>query len=482
MGDNLSIKVLDCTLRDGGHVVDGFFGEKTIKHVIKKLVEAKVDIIEVGFLWEKYCGKDYARFRTLEDIKRILPNDMGQSKISLMADSLDLNYLEDNDGTIEYIRLSFRRTQKEWAWDTFKVLKKKGYKCFINPIYCNVYSDAEYLEVINEVNELKPYGFSIVDTFGAMRLADLSAKYYLVEKNLDKNITIGVHLHENLGLAYSLAQHFINIHFPKRNIVIDGSLLGMGRVPGNLCIEQIMDHLNVNYETDYNLSAAYDAIDDCIVPIKEKRNWGYTIPYALSAQAGIHRTYAEYLIQKWRLKTSDIQNILSEISPDRAELFNREYIENLYREYLDVKYEDAADMDGLKKAISVKKVVIIAPGKSISSLESDFIKLKDESTIFISVNFVPSFFTPDFVFYTNIKRLESENNSIKSESKIILTSNLFRYDKAYDFAIEFAKLAHHGNLYSEDSTLMIIHLLTILGLKRFSVAGFDGFVSNTRNY
>ena len=168
---------------------------------------------------------------------------------------------------------------------------------------------------------------------------------------------------------------------------------------------------------------------------------------------------------------------MAEISPDRAELFNKEYTESLYREYLDVKYEDDTDIENLKKAISGKKVAIIAPGKSISSVEADIIKLKDEGTILVSVNFVPSFCMPDYVFYTNIKRLESENSSIRKESKIILTSNLFRYDKPYDFAIEFAKLAHHDDLYSEDSTLMMIHLLTILGLKDLSVAGFDGFIS-----
>jgi len=482
MSDGLSIKVLDCTLRDGGHVVNGVFGENVIKHVIKKLVEANVDIIEVGFLWKEYCGKDSARFLTIADVKRILPDNLGNSKISLMADSVNLDNLEDYDGTVEYIRLSFRRNQKQWAWDTYATLTRKGYKCFINPIYCNVYSDLEYLEMIQKVNELRPYGFSIVDTFGAMRLSDLSAKYYLVEKNLDKSIAVGVHLHENLGLSYSLAQHFINIHSLNRDIIIDGSLLGMGRVPGNLCIEQIMDHLNYNYGTDYNLSAAYDAIDDCIIPIKSKTSWGYTVPYALSAQAGIHRTYAEYLIQKWRLKTSDIQNILDKIVPEEAELFNLEYVESLYRDYLNVEYDDGEDEALLQKQLKNEKIVVIAPGKSLISVEKEILDLQSAGYKVISINFIPDFCSADIVFFTNIKRIEIDNRFIENRARIILTSNLFRYNQKYDYAFSFSKLANHNDNYSEDSTLMMIHLLSLLGHNEISIAGFDGFTQSQKNY
>ena len=99
-----------------------------------------------------------------------------------------------------------------------------------------------------------------------LRKRDLTRIYGIVESHLDKDITIGLHLHENLGLAYSLAQHFLEIRRPTRKVNIDGSLLGMGRDPGNLCIEQIMDHLNAEYGANYHTEPALDAIDDFIAP------------------------------------------------------------------------------------------------------------------------------------------------------------------------------------------------------------------------
>ena len=37
------IKLLDCTLRDGGHVNGGKFGKNVIKSIVEKLVLSKVD-------------------------------------------------------------------------------------------------------------------------------------------------------------------------------------------------------------------------------------------------------------------------------------------------------------------------------------------------------------------------------------------------------------------------------------------------------
>ena len=470
------IRLLDCTLRDGGHIVNGVFGESVIKNTIQRLVDAGVDIIEVGFLWDSVCDKDTARYYTIEDVKRILPKDKGKSHFSLMADFIDLEHLEPCDGTIEFIRLSFKRWRLDWGLKTARILMDKGYKVFINPVNNNVYSDKEYIEVLEKVNELHPYGFSIVDTFGVMRVSDLSHRYYLVENNLLPDITIGVHLHENLGLAYNLAQTMTQIANPTRKIVIDGSLLGMGRVPGNLCIEQIADYMNERFDCSYALEPIYDAIDDYIAPIKAKEPWGYAIPYALSAKYYLHRTYAEYLMGKQRLKTKDIQRILSQVDPAEAETFNEEYIDKLYMDYMDVKYDDSDDIAKLTKLIaSKKKVLVLAPGESIKNASGAIEAAVDTDTAVISVNFVPKLkaIKPDFVFLTNMKRYDTIN--VSSDVKhLIITSNLLRDVEDYDSAIAYNELVYFCDEYCDDSTLMLVNLLFKLGVKEITFAGFDG--------
>jgi 4-hydroxy 2-oxovalerate aldolase len=284
-------------------------------------------------------------------------------------------------------------------------------------------------------------------------------------------------------LAYSLAQYILEIKSPLRKIVIDGSLYGMGRVPGNLGIEKIMDHCNVTYGKQYILDSAYDAIDDYILPIYNKTPWGYMIPYAISAQNDLHRTYAEYLIGKWKLKTSDINAILSEVSHEEAEQFNELYIENLYRQYLDVPVSD----DGIKKLaceINGKQILILAPGKSISDYQ-ETIKLvaSKENLVCIAINFIPNFIKPEMVFFSTIKRYETEIlNMDRKYTKIIVSSNLLRNEIEADFIIGYEQITNHDGLYSEDSVLMMISILKRIGFTYINIAGFDGFSTERANY
>lgn len=473
--DNQHIRLLDCTLRDGGHINQGQFGEMAIKNTIANLVDAGIDIIEVGFLWDKEYGKDTSRYFTIADVKRILPRDPKHSKFSLMADFINLDHLEPYDGTIEFIRLSFKRFRLDWGLETAKKLMDKGYKVFINPVNCNVYSDKEYLEVLEKVNELHPYGFAIVDTFGVMRVSDLSHRYYLVENNLLPDITIGLHLHENLGLAYSLGQHFAQIAKPTRKIVIDCSLLGMGRVPGNLSTEKIVDFLNCQYGKEYATEPIFDAIDDYIAPIKEQHPWGYAIPYALSAKYNLHRTYAEHLMGKQRLKIKDIQRILSQISSAEAEMFNEEYIESLYHSYMNVEYNDEHDIQGLKEALfNYQEIVIVAPGPSLKNAEQKIIEMKkSSSTCVISVNFSPNFVDSDYIFLTNTKRLDAIKDRTEN-CKLIITSNLLRDINYHNYAFSYNEFVYYNEKFCDDSTLMLINVLAKIGLNSISVAGFDG--------
>lgn len=477
-----NIQLLDCTLRDGAHLNKGYFGKRTIEETLIDLVEARVDIIEVGFFDNGTHDDDQSYFSSIEEVKRILPKDKGTSKFALMADFVDVSQVEPCDGTIEIFRLSFKRHRLEWALNAAKILMEKGYKCFINPVNCNVYTDEQYLEVLRKVNELHPYGFSIVDTFGVMRKPDLSHLYYMAENNLAPDIAIGVHLHENLGLAYSLAQHFLEIANPTRSISIDGSLLGMGRVPGNLCIEQIMDHLNLQYGKNYSTEPAYDAIDDYIAPIKREIPWGYSIPYALSGKYGLHRTYAEYLMGKNRLKTKDIQRILRLVDKEHIEMFDEVYIEKLYRQYVSAEFDDTAYVEKLSRALENKKVIVVCPGNSITEYSDKIcVQAQSENSVVFSVNFIPDFLDTDFIFCANAKRIA--NVSGCEQITKIITSNLYEQlgsESGYVFSFNNSVYFHEE--FCEDSTLMLLKILSRCGCKEVYLAGFDGFSENKNNY
>lgn len=274
------IKLLDCTLRDGGYINDWNFGFQTIRSLIRKLIEAQVDYVEVGFLRNCEYNADKAVFNNCSEMIPILPDKRGNTKFTAMAlhNKYDVEKLEDYDGdTIDAVRVTFHDYDIDEGLAFVKRVKEKGYQVFCNPINIMGYTDAQLLQIIDKVNQIKPYAFSIVDTFGSMMKEDLLRIYSLVEHNLNKDIIIGLHLHENLAQSYALAQEYIELQSGNRKSVIDASMFGMGRAPGNLCMELIMDYMNRKQEGHYNVNPVLDGIDEHIVHFKEIEPWGYNL-------------------------------------------------------------------------------------------------------------------------------------------------------------------------------------------------------------
>ncbi|MEG0108805.1 MAG: 4-hydroxy-2-ketovalerate aldolase, partial [Lachnospiraceae bacterium] len=215
---------------------------------------------------------------------------------------------------------------------------KKGYKFILNPVNVMGYTTEKLRELLTIINELQPFGVTIVDTFGSMQVADLERLYKIFEEVLNSNITIGLHLHENMSSSFLLAQHFLKIKKSERKVTIDGSLLGMGRIPGNLCIEMLMDYMNSTFQSNYQLEPILRTITKYIEPIKEKKAWGYSPAYYFTGKLCIHRSYAEFLLAKNDIDLGDILCILAMLENDSHKTsFSKEYAQQLYVQYMYTK-------------------------------------------------------------------------------------------------------------------------------------------------
>lgn len=481
---DLRFKLLDCTLRDGGYINNWNFGYKTIRSIIQKLVETEVDYIEIGFLRNCIYDENATLFNNIAEAKRVLPSKCGNSKFTLMAlhNLYDISKLEDYDGTIEAIRVTFHNYDIDEGLQFVKRAMEKGYKVFCNPINIMGYSDAELLQLIDKVNQIHPYAFSIVDTFGSMMKNDLLRIYSLVEHNLNNSIRLGLHLHENLGLSYSLAQNFIEMCSAGREAVIDGSLFGMGRVPGNLNIELIMDYMNRYQGRNYNLNPAYDAINDYIEDFKSIEAWGYSTAYALSAKYNLHRNYSEYLLSKGTLHSKDINLILAKIEEGKKAAYDKAYIEELYKEYQNVAYDDQEDKQKLTQYINERKILILAPGYSLKShkeLIENFIS--QEKPCIISTNYDDQEFGASLNFYTNLRRYDQYVQDDNNKS-VIVTSNLIENAPQASLKFNYYSLACDESGFCDNCTIMLLRLLESIDVKEVYLAGFDGFSDNGNNY
>jgi len=480
-----NIKLLDCTLRDGGYINNWEFGQHTIKDILKKLVESQIDYVEVGFLRNCQYKKEAAVFNNCAEIGDILPVNKGNTMFTAMAlyNKYDITQLTAYDGqTIDALRITFHDYDIDEGLAYIEKVIQKGYKVFVNPINIMGYSDEMILQLLEKINRIKPFAFSIVDTFGSMMREDLQRIYLLVEHNLNKDIVIGLHLHENLALSYSLAQDFINMKASARKCVIDASMLGMGRAPGNLCIELIADYMNKKQEGHYNVNPILDAIDDHIVRFKEIEPWGYNMAYALSAKYNLHRNYAEFLLDKGRLRAKQINQIMGCIEHHKKTAYDEKYIENLYQTFQANVVDDTVFVKELSDICWGHKILILAPGASILGQEYHIKQyIEDNNPFIIAANFIPENIDVDYVFCCNARRFEMLQGRYKEE-RMIVTSNLLDMCIGEEKVVSYSDLSFDEGGSCDNSVIMLLRLLRKIGFDSVCVAGFDGYRSDGKNY
>ncbi len=128
---------------------------------------------------------------------------------------------------------------------------------------------------------------------------DLQRVYYLVNNNLNPEIRIGARFSDAARSAYQMAQNLINLNErDKRDIVIEGSLFGMGEYQGNLILEVIADYVNDFCEGNYDLEALYKLIGKYIQPIVGNQTWGYHPAYYFAGKHKVDGDYAQYMLDR----------------------------------------------------------------------------------------------------------------------------------------------------------------------------------------
>ena len=420
------IKLLDCTLRDGGYVNSWNWGFAAAKDIIASLTRAGTDIVEVGFLRNvDGYNPDVTVCNTIEELNRLLPAHTGSTMYSGMAmrSNYDIAKLSPYEGHgIEMLRITAHDYDIREGMDFAREVKARGYKLSINPINIMGYADKDLLWILDQVNEIHPYQFSIVDTFGSMRRRDLERIVSLVDHNLAPDIRVGLHLHENMALSFCLAQEFLDKHLG-RDTTVDGSLMGMGRIPGNLPIELIADYMNETLGCHYDIDEMMDAIQDHIAPLKGETAWGYTPAYFLSARYNLHRDYAEHYLDKGDLTNRDINHILAGFDRSKATAYDKDYADRLYREYQNRAIDDTAALDTLRTAFGGKTVLVLAPGASLAEETGRNAVAAAKADCIVSANFCPAFCQPDYAFFTNSKRFEKLDLAALP-CPVVLTSNL----------------------------------------------------------
>ena len=482
-----NIKLLDCTLRDGGRIINCAFTDNEISKITSGLSAAHIDIVEVGFLrdWRNvhYIGNS-TFFTDVEQISKVVRDKDSNTLYVAFIDygMFDFNSLKQHDGTsIDGIRFGF--TKKDYLnhynelIQCMNIIKQRGYKLLIQGVNSLNYSNDELLQLISLVNEVKPYSFGIVDTYGAMYIEDIDRIYDVINNNLDFNIYLDFHSHNNYQMSFALAQEFVKLSDGKRKIIIDGTLYGMGKVAGNLNLELIADYLIKKLNYNYDLDIILDLIDNYIYNYMISNKWGYSIAGLMSGEYKAHPNNVIYLLEKFRIDSKDIGNILARINPDVRQRYDYDNIKKIYIEYMSKKIDDSKTLGMLKDVFAAKDVLILVPGASLKEKAQkidDFIVKND--VIIVSVNFISKYATA-YSFFANQKRF----NQIKEpKHNLIISSNIVHNCEA--FVVNYQSIISLDSKYFDNSTIMLLNLFKKIMPNKIYLAGFDGFIAGKTNF
>ena len=487
-----NVKILDCTLRDGGRIINCAFPNSQIKDIAYRLADANIDIIEVGFLRDAKSVNYQGNSTFFTDVDQIRPfvNRKKDTMYVAFIDygMFDFSTLKPYDGTsIDSLRIGF--TRKNFENDHEEILeclaevKQKGYKLFVQGVNSLGYTDRELLGIVDIVNQIQPEGFGIVDTYGAMYMDDVDRLYTIVDHNLDENIAIDFHSHNNYQLSFAFAQEIIRLSNGKREVIIDGTLNGMGKCAGNLNTELLVDYLVRKRNYDYDFDAILDIIDDHIYNYHLQHQWGYSIP---ALMGGIYRSHPNniiYLTEKFRLATKDIKYIISMIDPDKRMRYDYDNIQRLYQEYNHVKVDDKENLALLQRILKGKKILLLMPGQSISQYKDEILKkIEVENLFVITVNFRDETFDKysELAFWGSQKRYEHYTD-LRKEVTSLITSNI-ESDMEDDIIVNYDSFVDRTQEYSDNASLMLMRILQRVGVVSYYVAGFDGFTVNGSYY
>lgn len=475
------VSILDCTLRDGGYLVNGLFGDMVIKGIIESLTQSGVDYIEVGFLKNEPHTEGSTIFNNSKQIEAYLPQNRNAAEYVCLADfsRYSIENLDDCTGnSITGVRACFFKYECKDVIPFCNGIKDKGYKLFVQPVDILGYSDAEILELLSWVNEVKPFAFSIVDTFGSMYPDDLIRLISLINHNLAPQIKMGFHSHNNLQMSFSLAQEFIKCLLKKREIFIDTTLAGMGRGAGNANTELVMNYLNKFYLADYDLNTVLDTIDNYILGYKSKQGWGYSIPLFLAGVHSSHVNNISYLLNKSGIESRDINCILESLTDQQRKRYDYGNLENLYQIYMKMDTDDADSLKKIDELFKNKKILIVLPGHSIVEYSGQLVDFyENEKPEVICVNIISDIFDKQTLYFNNINRYKFwKNHELFGRFPKIITSNIDTSNIYNQIVVDYGRLAESE--YMDNSAILLLRLLDYVDASEIYIAGFDGFNDN----
>ena len=425
---NNKIKILDCTLRDGGYYNNWDFSEDLVNKYLSAVGNSGIDIIEVGFRFlpkNKFLGSlaystdDYlstldlpkhCRIGVMINAKEIINFEYGPKE------AINKLFRNAKESPVSLVRIAAHFNEYSECYPIVRELYSMGYKVGFNLMQAGGKSKKELSNAASEIKEWKELDvLYFADSLGNMDSDDVKNTINgLRSGGWDKSM--GIHTHDNMGEALN------NSLVALDNGVdwIDATILGMGRGPGNAKMEYLLLELCKRNVEEYFPDSLFEIVLDQFRNLQSQYRWGSSLLYYLSAEYGIHPTYVQEMTGKIQMDAHQKVEALKFLSKSDSSGYSSQ---NLNEAFL----REGGSKEGswsCNNWLSEDTVLIIGPGSSTEKYQSaiiNYIKFNKPKVISLNINnIIPSEYIDAYAACHHMRVLMDSDRYSKLDKPLII--------------------------------------------------------------
>jgi len=493
------MKLLDCTLRDGGYYTSWDFSRQLVARYLNAMAASNIDIVELGlrnYPSEQFLG---AHAYTTDDFINSL-NVPEKLEIAVMVDAKTILshpgscneaiaslFVERNQSPVSVVRIAAHFTEVNKCEEITAVFKRLGYTVGLNLMQSGGRTDGELTQVAAEISSWGTVDvLYFADSLGNMDAKEVTRIYEAIRSSWKG--MIGIHTHNNQGKALenSITAYDVGAEW------IDSTVLGMGRGAGNSASELLTLELEKKGE-QYQSKPIWKLVLDDFQPLQITHGWGASLLYHFAAENNIHPTYVQNLLGDKRYTSEQIIQALSYIAPLKAS----SYSSALLSEGLSgrISSENGEGVKGSWDATEWcvgKELIVLGAGETVTeyrdAIES-FIKKRDVFTLSLNIHNDLDEQLIDAYVAIDPMRLMLEINDYSHKAKPLFSSfsslpqelaaNLDKlHVRDYGVDVKSGKFEAHKNNCTIPSLLSLAYAFALAkqgGAKCLWLVGFDGY-------
>lgn len=494
------MKILDCTLRDGGYYNNWDFSEEIVEEYLNSMANANIDFVELGlrnfpksgfvgafaYTTENFLNSldlpEGPEYGVMVDAKTILGSELS------VEDAINSLFTSSEKSKIKLVRVAAHFHEVECSGEIVEHLKSLGYIVGFNLMQaggkpCAVIS--EKAKIAKSWNGLDVLYFA--DSLGNMDAEEVKRIVSAIRCEWDGEL--GIHTHDNMskGLDNSLTALKSGVSW------LDSTVTGMGRGAGNTQTENLLATL-VTQGAKYNPAPVYELVIRSFEPMQKKYGWGSNLLYFLGAQNDIHPTFIQNLLSSSHYGTDEIVGAINYLSNlEGTSSYNGDVLDTALT--FSKTSNEISGCDSLVGKFDGREVLLIANGPSCKTYKKaieEYIKSYEPVVISININSYISEELIDYFIITHNSKALSEFDQYSSlESPIILPKHRFSEQELANLSkvtiIDYGIQVEKGEFEIHDSFALIPYDLTvpyalsalvISGTNCIKLIGFDGFDSH----